>query len=168
MNAADATFPKLLTGHAHANGTRAALQEKRYGIWQTITWAEYDRRVRRFAQGLASLGFAPGDVLAILGDNRPEWVIAELAAQAVGGMSVGLYPDGVVEEVDHVVNHAGVRFAVAEDQEQVEMLLEFPEVERLGKEFEGAHPGWIDEQIERGASADVAILCTTSGTTSKP
>src|SRR6266540_1921832 len=196
---AEVTFPKLLAEHARSNGTRAALQEKRYGIWQTITWAEYDRRVRRFAQGLASLGFAPGDVLAILGDNRPEWVIAELAAQAVGGMSVGLYPDGVVEEVDHVVNHAGVRFVVAEDQEQVDkllalreagrlgtverivyydprglehygldVLLEFPEVERLGDEFEAAHPGWIDEQIERGAAADVAILCTTSGTTSKP
>jgi long-chain acyl-CoA synthetase len=196
---AETTFPKLLAGHAREHGTRVALQEKRYGIWQTLTWAEYHARVRRFAQGLASLGFAPGDVLAILGDNRPEWVIAELASQAVGGMSVGLYPDGVVEEVEHVLDHAGVRFVVAEDQEQVdkllalrdtgrlgsvervvyydprglehyglELLLEFGEVERLGEEHEHAHPGWIDERIDRGRAAEVAILCTTSGTTSKP
>ena len=200
MTDAETTFPKLLAEHARRYGTRrVALQEKRYGIWQTISWAEYDRRVRCFAQGLASLGFRRGDVVAILGDNRPEWVISELAAQAVGGMSVGLYPDGVVDEVDHVVNHAGVRFVVAEDQEQVDKLLalreagrldgvehvvyydprglehygvaelsEFTEVERLGEEFERAHPGWIDDEIERGAAGDVAILCTTSGTTSMP
>jgi long-chain acyl-CoA synthetase len=199
MTGADTTFPKLLADHARRDGTRVALQEKRYGIWQTITWAEYYLRVRRFAQGLASLGFERGDVLAILGDNRPEWVMAELAAQAVGGMSVGLYPDGVVDEVEHVLDHARVRFVVAEDQEQVDklialcepgrlrsvehvvyydprglehygldVLLEFGQVERRGEEFERSHPGWIDEQIERGTPADVAILCTTSGTTSKP
>jgi long-chain acyl-CoA synthetase len=200
MTGADATFPKLLAEHARRHGDRrVALQEKRYGIWQTIAWAEYELRVRRFAQGLASLGFGRGEVLAILGDNRPEWVISELAAQALGGMSVGLYPDGVVDEVKHVINHAGVRFVVAEDQEQVDKLLalsdsgrlagvehivyydprglehydrdmlrEFTAVERAGEEFELRHRGWIDEQIEAGSAADIAILCTTSGTTSNP
>ena len=87
----ETTFPKLLVEHARRDGgRRGALREKRYGIWQTITWAEYEQRVRRFAQGLASLGFRRGEVLAILGDNRPEWVISELAAQSLGGMSVGL------------------------------------------------------------------------------
>ena len=200
MSEIDTTFPKLLAEHARRFGDRrTALQEKRYGIWQTLTWADYELRVRRFAQGLASLGFQRGEVLAILGDNRPEWVISELAAQALGGMSVGLYPDGVVEEVEHVIDHAGVRVVVAEDQEQVDKLvslraagrlagvehivyydprgleqygldslLEFTAVERAGEEYEREHPGWIDEQIARGAATDVAILCTTSGTTSKP
>ena len=84
------TFPKLLAGLAERWPDRVALQEKRYGIWQPITWAEYHARVRRFAQGLAGMGFERGEVLAILGDNRPEWLIAELAAQSLGGMSVGL------------------------------------------------------------------------------
>ena len=123
MTDAGATFPQLLAALARRDPGRVALREKRYGIWQPLTWAEYERRVRRFAHGLAALGFRRGEVLAILGDNRPEWVIAELASQALGGMSVGLYPDGVVDEVHHVVDHAQVRFVVAEDQEQVDKLI---------------------------------------------
>jgi long-chain acyl-CoA synthetase len=138
-------------------------------------------------------------VLAILGDNRPEWVISELAAHALGGVSVGLYPDGVIDEVEHVIEHAQVRVVVAEDQEQVDKLIalrdagriatvvrivyydphgleqyarddliEFTEVERLGTEYEREHPGWIDSEIEQGRASDVAVLCTTSGTTAKP
>lgn len=129
--AADATFPQLLAGLARRHPGGVALREKRYGIWQPLTWAEHERRVRRFALGLAALGFHRGEVLAILGDNRPEWVIAELAAQALGGASVGLYPDGVVDEVHHVVDHARVRFIVAEDQEQVDKLIALREEGRL-------------------------------------
>jgi long-chain acyl-CoA synthetase len=126
------TFPKLLAALAERHGDRRiALQEKRFGIWQPITWAAYNRRVRRFAQGLAALGFKRGDVLAILGDNRPEWLIAELAAQALGGMSVGLYPDGVLDEIHHVLDHAQVRTVVAEDQEQVDKLITLRESGRL-------------------------------------
>jgi long-chain acyl-CoA synthetase len=117
------TFPQLLDRLAATSAGGVALQEKRYGIWQPITWSEYRRRVRSFAHGLASLGFERGEVLAILGDNRPEWLIAELAAQSLGGLSVGLYPDGIVEEVEHVLSHSGVRVVVAEDQEQVDKLL---------------------------------------------
>ena len=132
MNHDGATFPKLLAEHAARYGDRrVALREKRYGIWQTITWAEWARRVRRFAQGLAAMGYRRGEPLAILGDNRPEWVIAELAAQSLGGMSVGLYPDGVLEEVEHVIQHARVRFVVAEDQEQVDKLIALREAGRL-------------------------------------
>jgi long-chain acyl-CoA synthetase len=126
------TFPRLLAEFAERHGDRRiALQEKRFGIWQPTTWAEYQRRVRAFAQGLASLGLQRGEVLAILGDNRPEWVIAELAVQSLGGMSVGLYPDGVVDEVHHVLEHAQVRIVVAEDQEQVDKLLALRDAGRL-------------------------------------
>jgi long-chain acyl-CoA synthetase len=123
MSAPELTFPQLLDRLAGTRGDEVALQEKRYGIWQPITWSGYRQRVRRFAHGLASLGFERGEVLAILGDNRPEWLISELAAQSLGGLSVGLYPDGIVEEVEHVLSHAGVRVVVAEDQEQVDKLL---------------------------------------------
>ena len=200
MSAAPATFPQLLAELAARHGDRrVALQEKRYGIWQALSWAEWERRVRLFAQGLAAMGFRRGEALAILGDNRFEWVISELAAQSLGGVSVGLYPDGVVEEVEHVVGHARVRFVVAEDQEQVDKLLalrkarrlesvehvvfydprglehydaaelvDFVAVESAGEEFEREHPGWFEEQVRSVGPQDAAILCTTSGTTSKP
>jgi len=128
----EATFPKLLAALAERHGDRrVALQEKRFGIWQPITWGEHHRRVRAFAHGLATLGFARGETLAILGDNRPEWVISELAAQSLGGRSVGLYPDGVVDEIHHVLDHAGVRIVVCEDQEQVDKLIALREGGRL-------------------------------------
>jgi long-chain acyl-CoA synthetase len=132
MSAAPTTFPRLLAQHARSDPQRKALQEKRYGVWQALSWSDYERRVRHFAQGLAALGFRRGDVLAILGDNRPEWVISELAAQSLGGMSVGLYPDGVLDEVHHVLEHAEVRLVVAEDQEQVDKLIALREAGRLG------------------------------------
>ena len=192
---AEATFPQLLRRLAAQHPHRHALREKRYGIWQPITWAQYEQRVRRFAEGLASMGFRRGETLAVLGDNRPEWVIAELAAQSLGGCSLGLYPDGVVDEVAHVLTHGRVRFVVAEDQEQVDKLVEladsgaidtvehvinydprglerytqpylaeFTAVEERG----AAAAGWWQQQVEQGRPEDVAILCTTSGTTGKP
>jgi long-chain acyl-CoA synthetase len=200
MTAQADTLPKLLAGLAERHGDRrVALQEKRFGIWQPTTWAEYHRRVRGFAHGLAGLGFRRGDALAILGDNRPEWVIAELAAQSLGGCSVGLYPDGVVDELHHVLDHAGVRIVVCEDQEQVDKLLAlrddgrlgtvehivwydprglehyetnvlvgFEELEGRGTAAETERTGWLDAEVEAGSGADVAILCTTSGTTGSP
>ena len=194
------TFPRLLFEHANAHADAHALREKRYGIWLATTWAEYARRVRSFALGLAAMGFRRGETIAILGDNRPEWVIAEVAAQSLGGSSVGLYPDGVVEEVAHVVSHVGVRFIVAEDQEQIDklvelrdagrlgtvekvffydpqglggygldLLMDFSEVEARGSTFEAEQPdGWFEREIQKGRADDVAILCTTSGTTGLP
>ena len=194
------TFPRLLRELAQEFGDRrVALQEKRYGIWQPLTWGAYYRRVRSFGQGLAALGLERGDALAILGDNRPEWVIAELAVQSFGGRSLGLYPDGVVGEVGALLESSGARVVVAEDQEQVDKvvelanrgrassvemiiyydphgleryeldnLIEFTEVETRGDEFETSHPGWFDEQLDAGEESDVAVLCSTSGTTGRP
>ncbi len=111
------------------------MREKEFGIWRSITWAELRERVQAFAWGLEDQGFAPGDKLAILGDNRPEWLIAEWAAQALGGVSMGVYQDSVAEEVRYLVDFSGARFVVAEDQEQVDKLLEIeedvPRVERV-------------------------------------
>jgi long-chain acyl-CoA synthetase len=192
------TFPKLLDQLAERLGDDGvALQEKRYGIWQPITWAAYRRRVRDFAHGLAHLGVRSGDVVAVLGDNRPEWLIGELASQSVGACVVGIYPTSVGEEIVHILTHARVRVVVAEDQEQVDKLIrlwdrldtveaviyydprglehydedylvEFTAVEEQGRRYEQAHPGWLDQQIASGRANDVAVICTTSGTTAQP
>jgi long-chain acyl-CoA synthetase len=192
------TFPKLLEGLADRHGDRGiALQEKRYGIWQPITWAGYRTRVRDFAHGLAELGVRAGDVVAVLGDNRPEWLISELAAQSIGAAVVGVYPTSVGEEIVHILGHAQVRVVVAEDQEQVDKLirlwdqlehvttvisydphglehydqpylLDFTDVEARGRAYEATRPGWLDEQVAAGRSSDIAVICTTSGTTARP
>jgi len=192
------TMPKLLAELDRRFGdSRIAVQEKRYGIWQPTTWRELHARVRDFAHGLASLGVRPGEVVAVLGDNRPEWLIAELAAQSLGACTVGIYPTSVGEEIVHVLTDGQVRVVVAEDQEQVDKiidlkdrlpgvekviyydirglelyevpyLLEFTAVEAVGRQWGEAHPGWLEEQIAAGRSDDVAVICTTSGTTGRP
>jgi long-chain acyl-CoA synthetase len=192
------TFPKLLAELDRRYGdSRVAVQEKRYGIWQPSGWHQLHTRVRDFAHGLASLGVQPGQVVAVLGDNRPEWLISELAAQSLGACTVGIYPTSVGEEVVHVLTDGQVRVVVAEDQEQVDKLIElkdrlpavekviyydtrglemydvpylveFTAVEATGREWGEAHPGWLDDKIAAGRAADVAVICTTSGTTGRP
>ncbi len=119
----DTTLPRLLRLRAAEHPGRHALREKRHGIWQPVTWKQYEERVRGFAERLATLGFERGDTLAVLGDNRPEWVIAELAAQSLGGNSLGLHPDSSVEEVAHLLALGGARLVVVEGQEQVDKLV---------------------------------------------
>ena len=192
------TFPKLLAELDRRYGDgRIAVQEKRYGIWQSHTFRQLHARVRDFAHGLASLGVGPGQVVAVLGDNRPEWLISELASQSLGACTVGIYPTSVGEEIVQVLSDARVKVVVAEDQEQVDKiielkdrlpdietviyydtrglelyqvpyLLEFTAVEAKGREWAAAHTGWLDEQIAAGRADDVAVICTTSGTTGRP
>jgi long-chain acyl-CoA synthetase len=191
------TFPRLLFEHATGQPNAVALQEKRYGIWQPLTWARYARRVHDFAYGLAELGVRRGDVVAVLGDNRPEWLITELAAQCLGAAVVGVYPTSIGEEVRHVLGLAQVRIVVAEDQEQVDKLIrlkdELPELETIvyydprglfgypqpylkkfdDVEVDGArvardHPDWLTGEIALGNPDDTAVICTTSGTTALP
>ena len=117
------TFPKLLLDHAARRGAAPANREKDLGIWQSWSWADVRREVEALACGLAAMGFARGDRLAIIGDNRPRLYWALTAAQALGGVPVPMYQDAVAEEMAFVLEHAGARFAVAEDQEQVDKLL---------------------------------------------
>lgn len=191
------TFPQLLLERVKEFGDRAALREKDYGIWQSISWHEFLEHVRYFCQGLVALGLTPEDTIAIIGDNRPEWIYAELAAQSAGAKSIGIYQDAVVKEMVYIITHAHVKYIVVEDQEQVDKILEmwdqlkgvekviyydpkglrnyteeflmfFPEVEALGKAFEKENPGWFEEKVAAGKGDDVAILSTTSGTTGNP
>jgi long-chain acyl-CoA synthetase len=205
------TFPRLLTGLAATRPNDTAMQEKRYGIWAPMSWSLYAARVRDFAHGLAELGIQRGDIVAVLGDNRPEWLIAELAAQSIGAAVVGIYPTSIGEELLHILTLARVKVVVAEDQEQVDKLIkliederdgrrpteyaamppllletvifydphgleqydhdflrDFTHVEQVGHAWGSTRAGWLDEQIAQGSAEDIAVICTTSGTTSRP
>ncbi len=191
------TFPKLLAANARIRGGKPASREKDYGIWQTWTWSEVADEVRALACGLAALGFKRGDRLAIIGDNRPHLYWSMPAAQAVGGVPVPIYQDSVADEMQYVLAHAECRFAVVENQEQVDKLLEikdrlplletiiyhFPrgmrhytqdflhlyaDVQDKGREFDTASPGFHDGEVAKGAGADLAIMVYTSGTTGRP
>src|SRR5690349_21218448 len=117
------TLPKLLQRNAEQSPGAAGIREKARGVWQTLSWSAYRDRVRDFALGLSALGFQRGEKLSVIGDNRPQLYIAQLAAQALGGMSVPVYQDSITAELVFVLKHAGTSVIVAEDQEQVDKAL---------------------------------------------
>src|SRR6185437_830845 len=179
------TFPKLLLDHARRRADHPAIREKDFGIWQSWSWADSAREVEALAQGLAAMGFRRGDKLAIIGDNRPRLYWAITAAQCLGGIPVPVYQDAVAAEMEFVLGHAEVRFAVVEDQEQVDklrgvrghlsrleavhyddpLLAAYETVQEKGREFAAAHPAFLAEEIAQGKGGDIAILLYTSGTT---
>ena len=118
------TFPQLLLEHAASRPDAAALREKVYGIWQSTSWRALAALVRQMACGLAEAGLQRGDHLVLVGDNRPRLYAAMLAAQSLGGIPVPLYQDAAAPEYEFPISNAGVRFAIVEDQEQVDKLLE--------------------------------------------
>jgi long-chain acyl-CoA synthetase len=191
------TLPKLLQRNAEENPTAAGIREKTRGVWQTLTWAGYRDQMRDFALGLASLGFKRGDKLSVVGDNRPQLYTAQLAAQALGGMSVPVYQDSIATELVYVLNHAETSVIVAEDQEQVDkvlslkdqlpnlrsvifddprglwayddaLLMSFEDVLEAGRAFAKDHPEYYATELSKGASGDVAMIAYTSGTTGVP
>jgi len=191
------TFPKLVRENARRIGAKVAIREKDFGIWQSYTWSRYFDEARLIALGLAALGFARGDRVAIVGDNRPELYWAIMAAQALGGVPVPIYQDSGEKETEYIVDHAEARFAVVEDQEQVDKLLSIrtrcprlahivyddargmraysepglvslAELRELGRKFEVGHPAHFDTEVAKGGADDVAIICYTSGTTGVP
>src|SRR3954462_14875396 len=117
------TFPKLLRLNAREHGADIALREKDLGLWRTFTWNDFQRRVHDFAHGLVELGLGRGDVIGIIGDNRPDWVSAEIATHAVGAMSLGLYRDVLDGEAAYLLSYGEARLVFAEDEEQVDKLL---------------------------------------------
>jgi long-chain acyl-CoA synthetase len=191
------TFPKLIRANAERMPERTAIREKDLGIWQAHTWREYHRQARGIALGLAARGFRRGDRVAIIGDNRPQLYWAVAATQALGGIPVPIYQDSGERETAYIVAHAEARFAVVEDQEQVDKLLhvrtECPTLELIvyddprglrgyaepglvslgdlqaqGLRFDGEHPEYHDAAVAQGGADDVAIICYTSGTTGAP
>jgi len=191
------TFPRLLMHHAHTRPDRPAMREKEFGIWQTYTWADVAVQVRAMACGLAELGFKRGDRLAIIGDNRPRLYWSVAACQCLGGIPVLLYQDAVAEEMVYVLQDAEIRFAVVEDQEQVDKMLEIreqapalqhviyddargmrhyadtfllglDELVAMGTAHDRNQPDFLDGEVDKGQSDDISVMLYTSGTTGKP
>ena len=117
------TFPKLLRLNAREHGGEIALREKDLGLWRVFTWNDYQTRVHDFALGMVELGLGRGDVIGIIGDNRPDWVAAEIATHAIGAMSLGLYRDVLDEEAAYLLSYGEAKLVFAEDEEQVDKLL---------------------------------------------
>src|SRR5207245_666325 len=109
--------------NAREHGGEIALREKDLGLWRVFTWNDYQRRVHDFALGMIELGLGRGDVIGIIGDNRPDWVAAEIATHAIGGMSLGLYRDVLDEEAAYLLSSGEARLVFAEDEAQVDTLL---------------------------------------------
>jgi long-chain acyl-CoA synthetase len=188
------TFPKLLMHHARVRPERPAIREKDLGIWQTWSWRRFADEVRALACGLAAHGFKRGDHLALVGDNRPRIYAAMCAAQCLGGIPVPLYQDAVAGEMAFPIQNASITHALAEDQEQVDKLLEIlpqcpsltriyydeprglrhydqpqlmdcEELLKIGAETLKRDPAFLDAEIAKGSGADTAAMFFTSGTT---
>ncbi|MCP4630400.1 MAG: long-chain fatty acid--CoA ligase [bacterium] len=193
------SLPELLVNNvARFGDRRVALREKEFGIWQSVTWQQYLEHVRDFSLGLLSLGLKSGDTVGIIGGNRPEWIYAELAVQAAGAIPFGIFQDSILSEVAYIIDHSGASVIVAEDQEQVDkildlkeqlprikkiiytdpkglwdyeekdLLIEFIEIERLGRQMHQKDPKRFNKNVQALKEADLAVICYTSGTTGNP
>ena len=194
----DLTLPKLLLQTARKYGSKkVAMREKEFGIWRPITWQEYLERVKALALGFVSLGLGHGDKVALIGQNRPEGLWAEMATLCAGGVAVWLYQDSLIEEVQFIVDHSDARLLIGEGQEEVDkglaikdrcpkleriiwddsrglrgydapILISLEEIATLGQELEKREPELFEGLVEKGQGNDVCLLFYTSGTTARP
>jgi long-chain acyl-CoA synthetase len=192
------TLPQLLKKRAEMHPNAVALRLKEFGIWQETTWSTYLERVKLFALGVYSLGLRRDDKLAVIADNIPEWCYAELGTQSIGAISVGIYQSSVPSEIEYMLEYCDVRIVVAEDQEQVDKLLEirerlpkveyviyedprgmrpyqgdpwflsFEQVLERGRTVARENPTLFDDLLAQGRPEDVCHFSSTSGTTGKP
>ncbi|MDP3651762.1 MAG: AMP-binding protein [Rhodoferax sp.] len=191
------TFPQLLLQHASSRPTAAAMREKEYGIWQSLSWADLATMVQHLAAGLHQAGLRRGEHMVVVGANRPRLYATMLAVQSLGAIPIPLYQDAAALECIFPINNAEVRFAFAEDQEQVDKLLEIREqcpqlahlffddprglrnydepglasVDELlasGKAFSALHGDFLKTEIDKAQPNDVAAMFFTSGTTGNP
>jgi long-chain acyl-CoA synthetase len=197
MTTPEPTLPRLLRRNAREHGGEIAMREKEFGIWRSLTWSEVAARTRDIALGLRSLGVGAGDVVALIGDNRPDWVMGEIAAHALRARSLGVYRDALDDEVAYLLGFSGAAAVIAEDEEQVDKLLnisgQVPQLRhivycdprgmrkhadprlvamsdllRRGAAAVAEQPGLWDGLVDATDGEEVAILCTTSGTTARP
>ena len=193
----DTTFPRLLLDHAARRPLATALREKEYGIWQSLTWSALAEMVKTLACGLHQAGLQRGEHVIVVGANRPRLYASMLAAQSLGAIPVPLYQDAVATEYVFPINNAEVRFAVVENQEQVDKLLEIrPDcaglahiyfddprglrnyqqtglasltgLQQQGEQFAKQHPGFFNQEVATNQADDVAAMFFTSGTTGNP
>ena len=192
------SIPQLLRWRVKQSGDKVALREKDFGRWNTFTWKEYYDHVRRSGLGLAKLGLEKGDRIALIGDNIPELLFVAIGAQALGGISAGLYQSSLPKEIAGILNYLGVSVVFCDDQEQVDKLIEIREeipqvkkviyedprgmrsyrtddwfmpIETLYEMGDAAHaedPELFEHLVDQGSPDDVCHLCLTSGTTGLP
>ncbi|WP_138512410.1 AMP-dependent synthetase/ligase [Rhodoferax bucti] len=191
------TFPQLLLQHASQRPQAAAMREKEYGIWQSLSWGDLAVMVEHLAAGLHQAGLQRGDHMVVVGANRPRLYATMLAVQSLGAVPIPLYQDAAAPECVFPINNAEVRFAFAEDQEQVDKLLEvreqcpqlqhiyfddprglrnydqpglagMDELQAAGKAFAAIHPAFFRGEVAKIAQTDVAAMFFTSGTTGNP
>ena len=191
------TAPQLFLKRAALHPDKVAMREKDLGRWTEITWKQYSQHVEDFCLGLISLGLQKGDHVCIHGENSQEWLYADLAVQSAGGVSVGVYPTNPPDEVKYLASHSDAMFYVAQDQEQVDkilevkdgvpslkkiivwnmrglrnyqepMLISFKEVEELGRQLKAERPGLFMERVGASRPDDEMLIIYTSGTTGPP
>lgn len=191
------TFPKILQHNATHWPDMVAMREKEFGIWNEFSWAEYNNKVKWLSLALSNKGVNTDDTIALLGDNRPEWIWGEIAAHALRCHSLGIYQDSMHDEVIYLLASSGATVVIAENEEQCDKLLDLGDgIEQvkfivycdprgmrkyndsrlidintlytMGQELEQAYPDRYQAMIDASTPDDIAIYCTTSGTTSKP
>jgi len=191
------TLPKLLRKNHEELPNTIAERYKKYGIWNAYSWGKVYENVKYFCLGLMKLGFQRGDTVALIGENEPELYWGELAVLAGGGIAVCLYSDSTSEEIEYIIKDSRGKFVIAEDQEQVDKLLDiidglklvkkivywdekglwnydnsilmsFESVSDLGRTHDKENPNLFGVSIDSGKASDIAVLCYTSGTTGHP
>ncbi|MBP2151479.1 AMP-dependent synthetase/ligase [Xanthobacter flavus] len=193
----DLTLPQMLRLNAERIATRTAIRQKDFGIWNPVSWQAYFERAALAGHGLRALGLPEGGHVAVLSENRIEWVLTQLGAGLLGAVTVGVYPTSPANEVAYVLGHAEAEIVVCEDQEQVDKVLErrdelpklrrivvvekkglrtyaggeviaFDQLVEMGAAHRAAHPRLIDAALARQSLTDVALMIYTSGSTGKP
>ena len=191
------TLPQVIQGNYAKWGEWTAMCMKKFGIWQRYSWKDYYENVKYISLGLISLGLEQGDVVCVIGDNEPEWLWGEFATQAAGGIVTGIFVDCIPSEVKYIATHSDAKFALVNDQEQVDKFLEIKDelpllkkviywdpkglknydepilislttVMKLGKKYEETHAGLFEQNVEKGRGDDIAFIYYTSGTTGLP
>ncbi len=194
---ASGTVSNLFLERVRRNPEKTALRRKNLGIWRDISWAEYEINVRRTFLGLAALGLNVGDKVAVIGENRPEWLYADMAAICSGAVTVGIYTTSPAIQCEYVVCHSGAKFFFAEDEEQLDkvltfrekapdlkkiivmdpkglsgfsdpMVITFDELLDMGADLEKTEPNLFYEMAARTKPNQMSLIIYTSGTTGPP
>jgi long-chain acyl-CoA synthetase len=195
-DAAVRSFPELFVQQVARQGDRLALRFKEYGIWHRVSWRRYGEEVDRVAAALLAFGLRPQENVAVLGENRPEWLYATLGIQTAGGATVGIYPTSAPEQITYLLNHSGARLVFVENEEQLDKILAVAghtPLERVvvwdakglwgftdervtflddflkhGQLWAAQHPGAVAARREAIRPEDTAVIIYTSGTTGPP
>ena len=192
------TLPKLFLERCKKYGaSKVAMREKEFGLWRPITWQDYYENVKQLGLGLVALGVEPGDKVAMIGDNRPEGLWAEMATLCIGGVAVWLFRDCLMDEVKYIIDHSDAKILVGEGQEEVDkglsikddcpkltqiiwddpkgmrnydqdFLISVERIQEMGRDLDQEKPGLFEELINKGKGDDVCLLFYTSGTTDLP